>query len=83
MKINEINNIENSEMLGLNENNVSPMVVESKSSIKLIKNTKGYNYEIKVVQGITREELDLLRQEAIYQAEQLNKWETLQNELYN
>jgi hypothetical protein len=80
MKINEINNIENSEMLGLNENNVSPMVVESKSSIKLIKNTKGYNYEIKVVQGVTREELDLLRQEVIYQAEQLNKWETLQNE---
>lgn len=80
MKINEINNIENSEMLGLNENNVSPMVVESKSSVKLIKNTKGYNYEIKVVQGVTREELDLLRQEMIYQAEQLNKWETLQNE---
>lgn len=79
MKINEINNIENSEMLGLNENNVSPMVIESKSSVKLIKNTKGYNYEIKVVQGVTREELDLIRQEAIYQAEQLNKWGTLQN----
>lgn len=76
MKFNELNQEENEFS---NSNNVSPMVVESKSSVKLIKNTKGYNYDIKVVQGVTREELDLLRQEAIYQAEQLNKWGTLQN----
>ena len=28
-----------------------------KSSIKLLKNTKGYNWEIRLVQGITEEEV--------------------------
>lgn len=48
MKLNEINNIENSEMLGLNENNI--ISIEQKEGIKLTRNASNiYQWEIKML----------------------------------
>jgi hypothetical protein len=37
-----------------------------KSSVKLIKNTKGYNWEIRLVEGISRETIDELIGQVFY-----------------
>lgn len=44
---------------------------KSESIIRLTKNTKGVNWEIKVVRGTTDGELDMIRKQAILQHEAL------------
>ena len=52
------------------------MMLESKSSIKIEKNTKGLNYKIKLVEGTTKEEMERLRAVAIYELRELDKFAT-------
>lgn len=34
----------------MNEENIIPQIIEQKESIKLVRNTKGYNWEIKILE---------------------------------
>jgi len=44
-----------------------------RSYIKLIKNTKGYNWEVKIFEGTFKEQLDNLRVMALEQNNKLNE----------
>jgi len=46
---------------------------QSKSSVKIIKNTKGLNWEIKIVDGTPKEQIEALRNTAVEQHELMVK----------
>jgi len=46
---------------------------QSKSSVKIIKNTKGLNWEIKIVDGTEKEQIEALRKAAVEQHQEMLK----------